>query len=111
MRIIDEWQYRYIEKCLYGYEKLKTSTLQTEQAMAVAIEKALEFFQGQPHEIMMIEFYFKANKHRKTLTNSGHYRWVCQEQLFLEEPSGYVIRREIIYKVAMFCYGLHIFQL
>ena len=111
MRIIDNWQYRYIEKCLYNYHEIKESNLATESKMTMAIDKALEFFKGTCHETMMKEFYFKADHYRKRLSNAGHYRWVCEEILHMEEPNGYVIRREIIYRIAMHCYALGLFQI
>lgn len=111
MRIIDNWQYRYIEKCLYTYHDIKDSKLDTEMRMTKAIESALEFFKETNHEIMMRSFYFEANKYRKTLTNAGHYRLVCEELLYTEEPNGYVIRREIVYRIAMMCYSLGLFQI
>ncbi len=111
MRIIENWQYRYIEKCLYIYKDISQSKLDTEIRMKQAIDKALEFFKGTSHEIMMKEFYFEADHHRKRLTNAGHYRWVCEELLHTEEPNGYVIRREIVYRVAMNCYALNLFQI
>lgn len=111
MRIIENWQYRYIEKCLYTYKDISQSKLDTEIRMKQAIESALEFFKGTCHETMMKEFYFEANAYRKKLTNAGHYRWVCKELLYTEEPNGYVIRREIIYRIAMNCYALNLFQI
>ena len=110
MRIIEKWQYRYIERCLYDYNKIKYSPLETEQKVTYAIEQALEFFKDTSHEIMLREFYFAADEHRKRLTNSGHYRLICEDLLFTEEPNGYVIRREIVYRVAMNCYALGLFQ-
>ena len=111
MRIIDNWQYRYIEKCLYSYDQIKQSCLQTEKKMTKAIEMALEFFEETSHAIMLKEFYFRADHYRRTLSNSGHYKWVCEKLLHTEEPNGYVIRREIVYRVAMNCYALNLFQL
>ncbi len=111
MRIIDNWQYRYIEKCLYTYPEIKDSKLDTEMRMIKAIESALEFFKDTPHVLMMEKFYFEADEHRKRLTNAGHYRWVCKEILHTEESNGYVIRREIIYRIAMHCYALGLFQI
>lgn len=111
MRIIDNWQYRYIEKCLYGYKGINGSKLDTEVRMKKAIDNALDFFHDTPHEIMIREFYFEADHHRKRLTNAGHYRWVCEELLHTEEPNGYVIRREIVYRIAMNCYALGLFQI
>ena len=111
MRIIDNWQYRYIEKCLYTYPEIKDSKLDTEMRMIKAIESALEFFKDTPHVLMMEKFYFEADEHRKRLTNAGHYRWVYKEILHTEESNGYVIRREIIYRIAMHCYALGLFQI
>ena len=111
MRIINDWQYRYVERSLYGYYHLKNSSLTTERLMIVAIESAREYFQDSQHELMMVHFYFDAAIHRRTLTNAGHFRKVCTEYLHTEEPNGYVIRREIVYRVAMNCYSLGLFKL
>ena len=111
MRIIKDWQYRYIEKALYGYHELQSSTLSTERLMVISIDNALQFFKGTAHEVMMKEFYFKANIYRKQLTNSGHFKHICDEFLHTEEPNGYVIRREIVYRVAMNCYAANLFKL
>jgi hypothetical protein len=110
MRILNDWQYRYIEKSLFGYNELQNSELETEKRMLAAIEEALCYFSGSSHEIMMREFYFKRSVYCKTYTNAGHYRYVCFELLHTEESNGYVIKREIIYKVAMFCYELGVFK-
>lgn len=111
MRIIADWQYRYIERCLYAFEQLKHSELLTEMVMVEAIESALTYFAGTSHEVMMRSFYFEAKKHRARFTNAGHYRWVCESLLHTEEPNGYVIRREIVYRIAMNCYALKLFQM
>lgn len=111
MRIIDGWQYRYIEKCLYSYYEIKNSKLETEMKMAAAIKEALDFFVGSCHETMMQEFYFSAAKYRKKLSKAGHYNHVCETLLHTEAPNGYVIRREIVYRIAMNCYALGIFKI
>lgn len=110
MRIIDEWQYKYIERCMYNYHLIQSSSLATERQVVVAIEDALNFFEGTAHETMMVEFYFNADKYRVNLTNSGHFRWICEDIIHTEEPNGYVMRREIIYRVAMNCYMLGVFK-
>lgn len=110
MRILNDWQYRYIEKSLFGYYDLQRSELDTEKRMFAAIEEALCYFSGSAHEIMMREFYFKRTEHCKHYTSSGHYRHVCIDLLHTEESNGYVIKREIIYRVAMICYELGVFK-
>lgn len=110
MRILENWQYKYIEKCLFNYKQLLNSTLETEKKMVLAINEALTYFKGQPHEIMMTEFYFNRHKYTKRYTVTGHFRHVCMNLLYMEEPNGYVVRREIVYRIAMICFELHIFR-
>lgn len=110
MRLLQDWQYKYIEKCLFGYKKLLNTKLDTEKGMLAAINYVLEYFKGQPHEIMIKEYYFGRDKYLKRYTPAGHYRYVCYNKVFLTEPQGYVIRREIVYRIAMVCFELHIFK-
>lgn len=111
MRIVENWQYRYIEKCLFNYANILDSKLATEAEMIKAINAAMDFFKGTSHATMMKEFYFKADYHRKTLSKAGHYKLVCEDMLHTELPNGYVMRREIVYRVAMNCYALNIWAL
>lgn len=110
MRLLHDWQYKYIEKSLFNYNNLANSQLITEQRMKLAIDEVLNYFEGTGHEIMMREYYFKADSYRRQYTNAGHYRHICLDLLFTEESNGYVIRREIVYKVAMICYELGVFR-
>lgn len=111
MRILENWQYKYIEKSLFNYNSLLNSNLETEQKMLAAINETIKFFKGTIHETMIHEYYIKRDKYRKKYSGLGHYRYVCLNLLHLEESSGYVIRREIIYKTAMYCYALGIFKM
>ena len=109
MRLIHDWQYKMIEKSLYNYENLDISK-PTDASMKFAIESTLHFFKGSMHETMLKEFYFEAAKHRKKYTNVGHYAHVCINLLNITEPNGYVVRREIIYRIAMICFALGLFK-
>ena len=111
MRIVENWQYKYIEKCLFNYANITDTKLATEANMVKAINGALKFFKGTSHETMMKEFYFKADYYRKKLSNSEHYQMVCEEMLHTELSNGWVMRREIVYRVAMNCYALNIWEL
>lgn len=115
MRILRAWQYKYIERCLYDYKRLQEQLDQgvlvdTELKVLQAIEDALDFFDGTLHEKMMREFYFNADFHREEMTNNEHYKWVCEVVLHTEQPNGYVVRREIVYRVAMNCFRLQLFS-
>lgn len=110
MRILHNWQYRYIERCLYGYRGILGSQLATEQIMVKAISLAEEFFKDTDYGVMLVEYYFNSDTHRKHLSAAGHYKYVCEDLLCMERSNGYVIRREIVYRVAMYCYGLGLFK-
>lgn len=111
MRILENWQYKYIEKSLFNYNSLINSNLETEQKMVKAINETIKFFKGTIHETMINEYYIKRDIYKKKYSSSGHYRHVCTNLIHLEESSGYVVRREIIYKTAMHCYSLGIFKI
>ena len=97
MKIIPNWQYKYIEKSLFNYYQLLNSTLETERKMVIAINEAMNYFKGTfTHETMIREYYFNAHKHLKKYTKAGHYTHVCLDLIHTEEPNGYVIRREIV---------------
>ena len=110
MRLLENWQYKYIEKSLFGYKQLQESNLESEKKILLAINSSLEYFKDTPHETMMREFYFNRHKFVNRFTVTGYFRYVCQELICTEEPNGYVIRREIIYKIAMMCFELHLFK-
>lgn len=110
MRLINYDHYKYIEYSLYNYHAL-SNNLVTEMLMKQAIDNALTFFKGELHEIMIREFYFKRNESKKRFTNVGHYAHVCRELLGTEEANGYVIRREIVYRIAMECCSLGLIKL
>lgn len=110
MRILENWQYKYIEKCLFNYKHLVNSQLETERKIVMAIKEALNYFNNTQHESMMRYFYFDRQKYASKYTVTGHFNWVCREKVCTEEPNGYVIRREIIYRIAMNCFQLGLFK-
>lgn len=115
MRLIRSWQYKYIERCLYDYKNLQQKLEQgllvdTELKVLTAIDEALDFFADTLHEKMMREYYFNADVYREEMNNNEHYKWVCEVVLHTEQPNGYVIRREIVYRIAMSCFRLQLFS-
>lgn len=109
MKILSNGQYKYIEGCLFNYTPIISSKDETELKIFRAINETISYFKNTSHEIMMREYYFNAKIHLKKYTKAGHYTHVCLDLIHTEEPNGYVIRREIVYRVAMMFYALGIF--
>ena len=108
MRIIENWQFKFIEKSMYTYHAKAQSGKPTDVLMVIAIDNALEFFKGEPHEKLMTDFYFMVNGKNKADRNAV-FRRVC-DKFYISEPTGWNHRREIIYRVAMNCYDLGLFN-
>jgi len=99
--VLEKWIYKHIEESLYNYAKLKESKLDTEKKLAAAIEETLEYFKGSDQEKMMREYYFKAKKQSDKYSKGTFHNKVCYDVLFIDPSSGYVIRREIVLRVAL----------
>ncbi len=108
MRLLHTWQYKYIESCLYGYDRLKES-IETERSMKIAIDQTLCFFEGTSYGKIITDFYFAYSMSVHKIKRSLYFRRVCID-LAIEESTGYAMRREIIYKVAMYCYQMDIYH-
>jgi hypothetical protein len=110
MRLLEEWQYKYVENSLRNYYQLKKSTAETDVKVCDAIEKALQFFVDTQHEMIMYEYYFNHEKYEKRYTPLGHHMKVFEDIAGRTSANGYVVRREIVYKVTMYLYANGIFN-
>lgn len=110
MRLLEEWQYKFVENSLRDYYKLKESKTETDMKVCQAIERALQFFVDTQHEMIMCEFYFNHEKYEKRYTPLGHHIKVFEDIAGRTTANGYVVRREIMYKVAMYLYSNGVFK-
>lgn len=110
MRILEEWQYKFVENSLRHYYTLKQSTAETDCKVCQAIERALEFFRDTQHETIMYEYYFNHLEYEKRYTAFGHHMKVFEDIAGRTSSNGYFVRREIIYKVAMYLYSNGVFK-
>lgn len=77
-------------------------TLQDNDPMKKCIDEALKFFTGSPLHIKIFN---------EVLTNPrGNKVRFCMDN-YISEPQFYIYRREIVWRVAMVCYAMDIFQL
>lgn len=111
MRLLEEWQYKFVEDCLRNYYKLKQSNTETDHKVCKAIERALQFFRDTQHEMIMYEYYFNHEKYEKRYTPLGCHIKVFEDMAGRTSSNGYFVRREIMYKVAMYLYANGVFKL
>jgi len=110
VRLLEEWQYKFVESSLRNYYKLKESTTETDIKVCQAIERTLGFFRDTQHEMIMCEFYFDHEKYEKRYTPLGHHMKVFEDIAGRTTSNGYFVRREIMYKVAMYLYAYGVFK-
>lgn len=110
MRLLEEWQYKYVENSLRNYYTLKESTTETDIKVCQAIERALEFFIDTQHEMIIYEYYFNHKEYEKNYSPLWHHIKVFEDIAGRTASNGYVVRREVIYKVAMYLYALGVFK-
>lgn len=110
MRLLEEWQYKFVEDSLRNYHKLKESNSETDILVCQAIERALQFFKDTQHETIMHEYYFNHIDYEKRYTAFGHHIKVFEDIAGRTASNGYFVRREIMYKVAMYLYSNGVFK-
>ena len=105
MRLLNEWEYKFVENSLRNYYILKESTTETDIKICEAIEQALQFFKDTQYETIMYEFYFNHKQYEKIYKPLGHHMKVFEDIAGRTTANGYFVRREIMYKVAMYLYA------
>lgn len=110
MRLLEEWQYKFVENCLQNYYKLKEENTETSRKVCQAIERAMQYFKDTQHEMIMYELYFKHDNYEKRYTTFGHHIKVFEDIAGRTASNGYFVRREIMYKVAMYLYANGVFK-
>ena len=110
MRLLEEWQYKFVENCLKNYKVLRESNTETDKKVCQAIERALQFFKDTEHELIMHEFYFNNKNYEQRYTTIGHHIKVFEDIVGRTSSNGYFVRREIMYKVAMYLYANGVFK-
>jgi hypothetical protein len=108
--VIEKWIYTHIEEALFDYEKIKTSTKSTEIILTKAIEDTLVYYKGKLHETMMREYYFKATQRAKMYNRGKWHNQICFNLIMTDPSMGYVLRREIIYRVALVCASNNLYK-
>lgn len=103
--VIDEWQKNYIEAGLFSYHKLKESILPGDRLMVKAIDRAERFFQeqkvGGDLQVEFIEKFYKKYSEVKSKIRRGLFHVKVCHDIGVEQAAGYVLRNEIVLRVAL----------
>lgn len=101
MKLLTKTKYKEIENILYKYNKeYKKNILITK-----SITEVLEFFNSSPPHLYFLDmYYFKREKYKNRYPdNSALFKKLCRD-LYIVESTGYDVKRELIYKIAMVFY-------
>ena len=104
MRLLTKNEYKQIENLLYEYGQNKDDKKYTE-CMKNAFKEIEEFFENSPpHLYFLHTYYFDRYKYKNRYPNNASLlKKICKD-LYIEQPTGYIIKRELIYKIAIIFY-------
>lgn len=105
MKLLQKNEYNRIEELLRAY-KLNNDMGETYQ---LAMKEIIEFFDKDIYKEFLNIFYFDRYKYiNRYADNRSLFNYLCSE-LYVQEPTLYMIRKEIVYKSAMIFYKYNIF--
>jgi len=99
MKLIDKATYKEIELILLNAqnEDLPDNTKQ-------ALKELHDFFYGSLHYEFIKAYYFNRYKYKYSCPNVADLFKKIYHDLYIEEPTLYQIKKEVIYKAAMIFY-------
>lgn len=100
MKLLDNETYKKVEKFLYNYKEGKRNILKNK-----AYNEIITFFSvSSLYTEFLNTFYLnRFNFKNRYPTNSSLFLYL-KTKLYIEEPTLYVIRKDIVYKSAMILY-------
>lgn len=100
MKLLSKENYDKVEKYLREYKGYNVKTIE----YIKSIEEIINFFVETPYKDFLNIFYFDRREYKNRYpSNRLLFRHLCKT-LYLQEPTLYIIRKEIVYKSAMIFY-------
>ena len=104
MKLLTKNEYNSIEELLRAY-KLGTDM---GEPYKLAMKEIIEFFDKDTYRDFLNIFYFDRYKYiNRYADNRSLFNYLCGA-LFVQEPTLYMIRKEIVYKAAMLFYKYNV---
>ena len=102
MKLLAKTDYDKVEELLRVYCLNAVATW--EEPYKKAIDEIIEFFNVPVYNKFLELFYFRRNEYKNRYPdNRSMFNYLCQ-LLYVQEPTLYMMRKEIIYKSAMIFY-------
>lgn len=106
MRLLKRTDYLAVENYLKDYKIKNNDDIKYKKAF----KELIEFFSESPYKEFLTEFYFNRHDYKYRYPSNRLMFKFLSEKLFLEEPTLYAIRKEIVYKAAMIFYKYDILK-
>lgn len=98
MKLLTNDIYKRVEKILYNYKNI------TDENTKMGLIELGKFFNGTDHMYFIENYYYKRDDYRNRCPkNSTLFEYICKK-LYIEKPTLYIIKKEVIYKAAMIFY-------
>ena len=106
MRLLSKSEYDTVEELLRAYG----IAAELEEPFNSAMKELITFFNKSVYKDFLQFFYFDRHKYiNRYPDNRSMMTYLCNK-LYIQEPTLYIVRREIVYKAAMIFYKYDIFN-
>lgn len=104
MKLLTKSEYNGIEELLRAYKLCE----EMEEPYKLAMKEIIEFFDKDVYKEFLNIFYFNRYKYiNRYKDNRSLFSYLCSK-LYVQEPTLYIIRKEIVYKAAMVFYKYNV---
>ena len=106
MKLLSKKDYDFVEYLLRDYFKCTSVSDNYKKS----IEEIIDFFNVPIYKEFLELFYFKRNEYSNRYPdNRSMLRYLC-DKLYVQEPTLYMVRKEIVHKSAMIFYKNNILE-
>ena len=104
MKLLTKSEYDKVEELLRAYGINAT----WEEPYKSAINEIIEFFGKDIYKQFLDIFYFKRYTYKNRYPNNSDLFLYLSEKLYVQQPTLYIMRKEIVYKAAMVFFKFNI---
>ena len=106
MKLLNKKEYDFVEDLLKSYN----IDFPTSQEYYFAIKEIIHFFNVPIYKDFLELFYFKRYEYKNRYPDNRSMFTYLSKKLFVQEPTLYMMRKEIVYKSAMILYKHNILE-